>query len=204
MTSAIRLGINYQKAKELLHQYIKDPVTRLHCLESEAIMRALARRFSENEEEWGIVGLLHDIDWELTKDNTKLHCIKTAEILKTAGGTDFLIHAIQSHGYEQGWGDTYYGPPEFKDKKREGTLEHSLTVAETLTGLIVATALVQPDKKLLNVKPESLKKKFKSKSFAARCSRDAILECEKIGISLDDFLAIGLKALQEIHDELGL
>lgn len=199
----VDLGINYSLAKELLNRYIKDPVTRLHCLESEAIMRALARHFGENEDKWGIIGLLHDIDWEITKDNTKLHCIKMAEILKNAGGSDFLIKTIQSHGYGQGQGDNYYGPPEFKGKEREGNLEHSLAAAETLTGLIIATALVQPDKKLASVRLESLKKKFKSKSFAAKCCRETISECEKTGISLDEFLAIGLKALQDIHEELG-
>lgn len=204
LKSDMNLGISYKQAQELLQTYIKDPVTRMHCIESEAIMRALARHFGENEEAWGIVGLLHDIDWELTKDNTKLNCIKTAEILKNAGGTEYLIATIQSHGYGQGWGDTYYGPPEFEGKARSGTVQHALAAAETLTGLIVATALIQQDKKLVSVKPESLLKKFKNKKFAANCNRDIILECEKIGIPLEEFLSISLKALQEISYNLGL
>lgn len=196
--------MNRIQAKKLLDEYIKAPITKMHCLESEAIMRSLARHFGEDEEVWGVIGLLHDIDWELTKTNTKLHCIQCAEILRSHGGTDFLIETIQSHGYGQGFGDQYYGPPEFKGKERYGKVQHALAAAETLTGLIVATALVQPDKKLASVKSESLKKKFKTKSFAANCNREIMLECEKIGISLDEFLQIGLTTLQNIHEELGL
>jgi len=198
------IGISYQQAKKLLDEYIKEPVTKMHCIESEAIMRALARHFKEDEEVWGVIGLLHDIDWELTKTNTKLHCIKCAEILRANGGTDFLIKTIQSHGYGQGFGDKYYGPPEFKGKERQGKVQHALAAAETLTGLIIATALVQPDKKLASVKLKSLKKKFKTKSFAANCNREIMLECEKIGLPRDEFLQIGLTALQGIHEEFGL
>lgn len=200
----IELGIDYAAAEELVKKYLKDPINLMHSKETEAIMRALAKRLGHDEDAWGIIGLLHDIDWELTKDNTKKHCIKTAEILKNAGGTDFLIETIQSHGYGQGWGDTYYGPPEFEGKERSGIIEHVLAAAETLTGLIIATALIQPDKKLASVKLESLKKKFKNKKFAANCNRDIILECEKIGIQIDEFLDLSLKAIQGISDELGL
>jgi lysyl-tRNA synthetase class 2 len=199
------LGIDYKKAKELLEEYVSDEITRLHSVESEAIMRALARHFSEDEEKWGIIGLLHDIDWDLTKNDTKKHGIKTAEILKKAGGTDFLIETIQSHGYSQGWGDDkFYGPEEFKDKKRTTRIQYALAAAETLTGLIIATALIQPDKKLKSVKLSSLKKKYNNKKFAANCNREIIKECEQVGLSLDQFLEIGLKALQELSDELGL
>ena len=198
------IGISYPQAKKLLDEYIKDPITKMHCIESEAIMRVLARHFSEVEEEWGIIGLLHDIDWEETRTNTKLHCIRCADILRKNGGTEFLIKTIQSHGYGQGFGDAYYGPPEFKDKTREGRVQHALAAAETLTGLIVATALIQPDKKLASVKPESLIKKYKSKGFAANCKREIIAECEEINIPIDQFLGMGLKALQDIHEGLGL
>ncbi|MBU1327413.1 lysine--tRNA ligase [Patescibacteria group bacterium] len=196
--------IDYPQAQKLMEQYLKDPVNRMHSIESEAIMRSLAKHLGEDEESWGIIGLLHDIDWELTKDDTRKHCIKTAEILQKAGGTQRLIETIQSHGYGQVDGNEYYGPPEFKGKERSGTVQHALAAAETVTGLIIATTLVQPDKKLASVKPESLMKKFKSKSFAANCKREIMLECEKIGMSLDDFLSLSLKALQSIHEKLGL
>jgi uncharacterized protein len=160
----------------------------MHCLESEAIMKALARHFGEHEEEWGIIGLLHDIDWELTKTDTKQHCITCVEILKKNGASEYLIETIQSHGKE----------------KRQGRVQHALAAAETLTGLIIASALIQPDKKLSSLKPESLKKKFHTKKFAANCRREIILECEQIGLSINEFLALGLTALQGIHEKLGM
>jgi len=203
--SKINLGIDYRNAKKLLDEHIKDKITKLHCIESEAIMRGLAKHFGEDEEKWGIIGLLHDIDWETTKDDTSKHCILSAEILEKAGATDFLIETIQSHGYGQGWKDgKFYGPEKFKDRKRSGKIQHALAAGETLTGLIVATALIQPDKKLKSVKLSSLKKKFKNKKFAANCNRDIMMECEKIGLTVGKFLEIGLKSLQEISSKLGL
>jgi len=198
------IGISSIDAQKLLDTYIKDPVTKLHSIESEAIMRELARYFKENEEQWGSLGLLHDIDWELTKTDTKKHCIRCVDILKKAGGSQYLIETIQSHGYGQGFGDEYYGPPEFKGKMRSGRVQHALAAAETLTGLIVASVLVLPDKKLASLRVESLKKKFKNQKFAANCRRDIILECEQIGLTIDEFLTLGLKALQGISDKLGL
>lgn len=198
------LGIDRGKAVELLEKYVKDPITKLHMRESEAIMRAVAERLGEDAEEWGMIGLLHDIDWEMTKTNVTEHGLKIPEILKDAGGTDFLIQTIESHIYPNENEENYMGSPTFIGKKREGNLQHALAASETLTGLIIATALIMPDKKLSSVKPESLMKKYNNKSFAAKCSRDTIAECEKIGIPLPEFLELGLKALQAISDEIGL
>jgi uncharacterized protein len=189
------LGITKEQADELLDEYIKDPVTKLHMIESEAIMRSLAKKFGEEEEGWGIIGLLHDIDWDLTKNNTDEHCVKSQEILKNAGASDFLVETIISHGYGI--------IPALSDKVRTTNLQYCLVAAETLTGLIIASALMQPDKKLSSVQLQSLKKKFKNKGFAARCDRELIKECEKAGIPLDEFLEIGLTALQGISDKLG-
>lgn len=181
----------------MLEEYIKDLVTKLHMIESEAIMRALAKKLGEDEEAWGIIGLLHDIDWDLTKNNTAEHCVKCQEILRQAGASEFLIETVISHGYGMD------AIPALKNKQRATNLQHCLVAAETLTGLIIASALMQPDKKLASVKLSSLRKKFKNKSFAARCDRELIKECEKAGIPLDEFLEIGLKALQEISGKLG-
>jgi lysyl-tRNA synthetase class 2 len=201
----LELGISYDEAKELVTKYNKDKINNLHYIETEAIMRALAKHFGEDEEKWGIIGLLHDIDWELTKNNTERHCLDCVNILKEAGGTDFLIQAIQSHAYGQGWDkNIYYGAEELRIKKREGRLEHALAAAETITGLIISTALINPDKKLASVKVESLKKKFKNIKFAANCNREIIKEIEETGLSLDDFFELSLKALQNISDKLGL
>lgn len=201
------LGITKERAGQLLDEYIKDPITKLHMLESEAIMRVLAKKFGEDEEtsssaeamadKWGIIGLLHDIDWDLTKDNTAQHCVRCQEILREAGGSEFLIETIQSHGYGMD------AIPALKDKERSTNLQYCLVAAETLTGLIIASTLMQPDKKLSSLTLQSLKKKFKNKGFAARCNRELIEECEKAGIPLDEFLEIGLIALQGISNKLG-
>lgn len=201
------LGINKQQADELIEKYIANPITKLHSIESQEIMRALAKHFYKDEkpavaeamaDEWAIIGLLHDIDWDLSKVNTLEHCKKAVGILKEAGATEFLIETILSHGY----GNPLCGAPQ--DKVRSTRLEYSLAAAETLTGLIVASALVQPEKKLADVKAESLKKKFKNKGFAAGCNREIIMECEKAGVPLEEFLSIGLNALKGISEKLGL
>lgn len=192
------LGITKEQADKLVAEYVKEPNTKLHLLESEAIMRSLAKHFGEDEESWGIVGLLHDIDWDLTKNDPQNHCIKCQEILKQSGASDFLIETIISHGYAN---EMILA---LKDKVRMTKIQYCLVAAETLTGIIIASALIQPDKKLASIKPESLKKKFKNKAFAAKCNRDLVMECEKAGIILDEFLDLGLLALQGISGELGL
>jgi len=192
------LGINYQQAQELVGKYINDPIIKMHLRETEVFMRTLAKHLGEDEEQWGIIGLLHDIDWQMTKDNPSEHCVKAQDILKEAGASEFLIESIISHGYAN------EHIPALQNKMRTTKLHFCLAAGETLTGLIIASALVQPEKKLANVSLESLKKKFKSKSFAAKCDRDIILECEKAGIPLDEFLQIGLVSLQNIATELGL
>lgn len=192
------LGITKEKADELVVKYVTDPITKLHLIESEAIMRALAKKFGEDEESYGVIGLLHDIDWDLTKNDTAEHCVKCQEILCEAGGSEFLIETIQSHGYGM---DSI---PALSDKMRTTRIQHCLVSAETLTGLIIASTLMQPDKKLASLTLQSLKKKFKNKGFAARCNRELIRECEKSGIPLDEFLEIGLKALQGISGKLGM
>lgn len=193
-----QLGLTYQQAQELLAKYISDPITKLHLRETEVFMRALAKRFQEDEEGWGIVGLLHDIDWELTKNNQSEHCVKAQKILKEAGASDFFIETIISHGY------SHEMIPQLQQKQRSTKIQHCLAAAETLTGIIVAAALVQPDKKLQSVAFESLKKKFKSKAFAAKCDRGIVSECERAGIPLDEFLQIGLSSIQGIASDLGL
>lgn len=191
------LNISPQQAKELVDKYITHPITKLHLKETEVFMRSLAKRLNEDEDKWGIIGLLHDIDWDLTKNDSQEHCIKCQEILKEAGASDFLIETVISHGYSNEM------IPELKEKQRTTTIQHCLVASETLTGLIIASALMTPDKKLANLSLDSLKKKFKTKKFAEKCSRELILECEKAGIPLDEFLEIGLTSLQKIAGELG-
>ena len=191
--------LTYDQAKALFDDYVKDPGVRMHCRESEQIMRALARHLGQDEEQWGILGLLHDIDFDQTKDDPKNHCVLARDILADAGASSEAIEVICSHA----WG-TPCGGGDVQDKKRTRNIEHALVAAETLTGLIYATALMNPEKKLAKVTVKSVKKKFKSKAFAKNCDRTFIAEIENTGIELEVFLGIALKAMQEMSDELGL
>ena len=191
-------GITYEQAKALLDEHIKDPIIKMHSIESEAVLRGLARHFGEDEELWGIAGLLHDIDFDKTKDDVKDHGVLCRQILKDAGVSDELIEVIASHTY--GMEEI----PEYKEKSRSTTFEHCLAAGETVTGLIYAYGLMRPDKKLANAEGKSIKKKFKDKSFAAKVNRDVIRECEQCGLELGEFLQIALDAMKEIADEIGL
>lgn len=192
-------NLSYDEAKSLFDSYVKDPVIRRHCRASEQIMRGLAVHFGQDEEQWAILGLLHDIDFEKTRDDPVNHCVVARSILRDAGVSEEAIDVICSHA----WG-TQCGGGDAKDKKRTRNIEHALVASETITGLIHATALMNPEKKLVNVKVKSVKKKYKSKAFARNCNRAFIAEIENTGITLAEFFDIAVKAMQEISDELGL
>jgi len=193
----MQAGITYKQAQELFGKHIKDPMIRNHCRESEVVLRALAKRLGEDEELWGIAGLLHDIDFDETKNDVSQHCVKCVDILKNAGVSDELIEVIISHAYGTECGD-------YKDKERTTKFQHALAAGETVTGLIYAYGLMRPDKKLANAEVKSIKKKFKDKSFAAKVNRDVIRECEKLDLELGEFLEISLEAIKGIADEIGL
>jgi uncharacterized protein len=190
-------GITYEQARQLLDENIKDPMIRNHCRESEVILRALARHFGENEELWGIAGLMHDIDFDKTKNDVKNHCVLCKQILKEAGATDDLISVIVSHAYGTNCGN-------YAGKTRSTRFEHALAAGETVTGLVHAYGLMLPDKKLANAKVSSIKKKFKNKAFAAKVDRNIIRECELIGLQLDEFFQIALDAMKGISEEICL
>ncbi|MFA5021983.1 MAG: HD domain-containing protein [Patescibacteria group bacterium] len=185
-----------QQAYILLTEHMKNPANLNHSRESEVIMRALAKRLGENEEVWGNLGLLHDIDWEYGES---VHCRQCREILSRAGFDNDFIETVVSHGY----GFAALGP-DLASQQRTTKLQHLLAAAETITGLIYACALVRPDKKLESVEVSSIKKKMKDKSFAANVNRDIIRECEQADIILDDFIALSLQAMKEIAPELGV
>jgi hypothetical protein len=188
------LPITREQALELIKKYDSDPYDMYHYLESEAIMGALSKRLDEDEEYWKMIGLLHDVDWGITKNNTAEHLTKAPEILKSAGFDDKFICIVVSHGY----GFECAG---LKDKKRTEKIEHALAAAETLTGLIHAYGLMR--KSLDGMEVSGLKKKMKDKRFAAAINRDIIMECEQIGLTLDEFLDISIKAVQSIAKDVG-
>ncbi|MEI6378532.1 MAG: lysine--tRNA ligase [Candidatus Falkowbacteria bacterium] len=197
--SEAKLGqITHAVAVELLHKYIDDHTILAHSLESEAIMRGLAKELGENEEEWGIIGLLHDIDWQLTKHTPEAHCVKAVPILQEAGASQYLINCIISHCY----GNELV--PAYRLHQRKTKVEHALAAAETVAGLVVASALVRPDKSLSGVELDSLLKKFNNKSFAANCNRTIIQECIAAGVDLNKFLQIALDSLKQISTKIGL
>lgn len=192
-----QLPINREEAVELLKSMPQKESDMNHYLESEAIMRALAEKLGENIEYWGMLGLLHDVDWSLTLKNWEEHCKKAIEILKEKGFDEGFIQLVQSHGYG------YDEIPILKDKKRTKKIEHALAAAETLTGLIHAYALMR-SKKISDMEVKGLKKKFKDKSFAANCNREIIKEIENVGISLDEFFELSINAVKKIKGEVGL
>ncbi len=155
-------------------------------------MRALARRLGEDEEKWGLTGLLHDIDMEVTNGDPKVHALKAEELLADLNLDEEMLDAIRMHN------DEATGLP------RTTLFQHALAAGETITGLIYATALVYPDKKIASVKYKSVRKRMKEKAFAASVNRDHILECEEIGIPLDEFIQISVDAMREISEDIGL
>ena len=162
-----------------------------HMLATEAIMRALARRFGEDEEEWGLTGLLHDIDVELTEGDMTSHSKLGADLARELGASEAMAHAILCHNETHGI-------------SRETKLDKALFCADPLTGLITAAALVRPDKKLAGLEAKSVKKKFKEKSFAAGADRQQISLCSEIRLELDEFIKLGLEAMKGIAADLGL
>ncbi len=163
-----------------------------HCLASEAVMSALAVRLSQNPEIWGLAGLLHDLDVEITEADPYIHGQKTAGLLEGYDTDPEMRDAIAMHN-------------EMSSGRERSTLfQHALAAGETITGLIFATTYVYPDKKLASVKPASVVKRMKEKSFAASVKRENILECEKIGIPLPEFAELCIRAMLPVSEELGL
>ncbi len=162
-----------------------------HMLATEAIMRAMARRFGEDEEEWAMAGLLHDIDVELTAGDMSSHSKLGADLAQEMGVSNAVARAILCH-------NTVHGVP------CETKMEKALLCADPMTGLITAAALVRPDKKLAGVEAKSIKKRFKEKSFAAGADRQQIAGCSQVELELDQFIQLSLQAMKGIAEELGL
>jgi putative nucleotidyltransferase with HDIG domain len=183
--------ITREEAVRLLEENIQSVNMKNHCYASEAVMRALARRLGRDEEAWGIAGLLHDIDSEITQADPYTHGPYAAKILEDMVTSEVLDAIVMHNEVASG-------------KDRHTEFQHALAAGETITGLITATSLVYPDKKVTSVKVKSITKRMKEKAFAASVRREVIMECEKIGLSLDEFAEISLTAMQEIGDSIGL
>jgi len=194
----MNLPITREKAIELLKSIPGNgEFEMIHYLESEAIMRGVARRLNEDENYWGMLGLLHDVDWGLTKNEPEKHLTLAPEMLKKEGFDDEFIKTVLSHGYG------FEELPELKDKQRSKKIEFALAASETMTGIVYAYALMR-GKRISDMEVKGLKKKFKDKAFAAGCNREIIREIEKTGISLDEFFQIAIDSMKGIKSEIGL
>lgn len=179
-------------ALELMHRYIRNEKMIFHCLASEAVMRGLARRLGRNEEQWGLAGLLHDLDVEITQADPLVHGTQTEVLLRDYDVDPEILDAIRMHNECS------------SGKERSTEFQHALAAGETITGLIFATTYVYPDRKLTSVKPKSVVKRMKEKMFAATVRRENIMECERIGLPLDEFAALAISSMLPIADEIGL
>ena len=180
-----------EEALKSIKANIENENSIKHMLATEAIMRALAKHLGEDEEEWGLTGLLHDIDMELTEGDMGTHSKLGADLAKELGASETMVHAILCH-------NEAHGVP------RETKLDNALFCVDPLTGLITAAALVRPDKKLASLEAKSVIKKFKQKGFAAGANRQQIARCSEIGIEFAQFIELGLMAMQAIAADFGL
>lgn len=180
-----------QEAWELLTKYTKTPSLQKHALAVEAVMKYFAKLNNEDVEKWGVVGLLHDLDYEQFPEE---HCHKVVEIMQEEGIDDFYIHAVCSHGYGI-----------CSDVKPEYIMEKVLYTIDELTGLINALCLMRPSKSVLDLEVKSVKKKFKDKSFASGVNRQIVKDgCEMLGMSLDEVIKETIEGMKTEAEAIGL
>lgn len=187
----MQANITRVEAFELLKKYNKDPFHIRHALTVEGVMKWFAKEegYGEDEEYWGIVGLLHDIDFE---EYPEEHCIKAPELLREAGVSEDVIHGVCSHGYEL-----------TVDVKPEHDMEKTLYATDELTGLIWAAALIRPSKSVQDMEVKSVKKKYKSANFAAGCSREVIERgADMMGIELSELIQKTILAMRSCEENV--
>lgn len=180
-----------EEAFVALKQHLKNKNLINHCVAVELVMRRLAQRFDQDQDKWALAGLLHDIDYEQTKDTPEKHSLLGAEMLEELGLPTDLIYAVKVHNERHGL-------------PRESLMDKALYAIDPLTGLIVAGALIKPEKKLSAVDVHHLMKKFHEKSFAKGARREQIAACSELGLELEEFIGLGLEAMQAGAADLGL
>lgn len=179
------------QALAMLKKNLKNKNLVKHCLAVEAVMVRLAKHFGEDEEKWALAGLLHDIDYEFTKDEPQKHSLLGADMLAEAGLPEDVVYAVKVH-------NEMHGLP------RNSLMDKALYATDPLTGLITAAALIRPEKSLLAVDVHSLKKRYGEKAFARGANRETIAACSELGLNLEQFMELGLQAMQGIASDLGL
>ncbi len=181
--------MNREDALILVKEHLHNKNLVKHCLAVEACMRTLAVRFGQDGETWGMAGLLHDLDYELTEKNPDLHTQETIKILQDRGLSAEILHSIQAHA-----GKVPCLNP----------MDWSIYAADPLTGLIIAAALMHPEKKLKAIDGEFIKRRYKEKHFARGARREEIEQCRNLNVELDEFIGLCLGAMQGIDADLGL
>jgi len=183
--------MNHDEALKLVQEKIKNQNLIKHCLAVEAVMADLAKYFFEDVEMWSLAGLLHDIDFDQTKNDPEKHSLVGGQILENLGLNQEIVDAVKAH-------NEIHGLP------RETKMAKALFSADPITGLIVAATLVLPNKKIADLTTENILNRFKEKSFARGANREVILSCPELGFSLEQFTKISLSAMQKIAVDLGL
>jgi len=178
-----------EEAFSLLKQHLTNRNLVKHCLAVEACMRAVAVRLGHDPAPWGLAGILHDLDYELTEKSPELHTTETVKMLGGLGLPPAVIHAVQAHASKV---------------PCESPMDWAIYSIDPLTGLIIAAALMHPDRKLKSVDLEFIKRRYKEKSFAKGARREEIEESRNLGLELDEFISICLAAMQGISSDLGL
>lgn len=179
------------EAYRLLRNNVTNKNLQKHCFACEAVMGALAEKFNEDQNIWELAGLLHDIDYEETKDDPAKHSLVGAEMLSELELPKELIYAVKVHN-------------EYHGLLRQSLLDKALYATDPVTGLIVAGALIKPEKKLAAIDVDFLLNRFHEKSFARGANREQISSCTELGLTLEDFLGVSLEAMQGIAKDLGL
>jgi len=181
--------MNRSEALALLTTHLKNKNLVKHCLSVEACMRAAAARLGHDPEPWGLAGILHDLDYELTEKSPELHTTETMKLLEPLNIAPDILHAIQAHA-----GKTPCQSP----------MDWAIYSIDPLTGLIIAATLMHPSKKIRSVDLEFIQRRYKEKSFARGARREEIERCSELGLALDEFIGLCLAAMQGIDAELGL
>ena len=183
--------MNRAEALFLLKENLRNVNLIKHSLAVEAVMKKLAQKFGEDEDKWALAGLLHDIDYEETKNNPQEHSLKGAALLEEKRLDSEVVKAVRAHN-------------EIHNIPRETKMAQSLYCVDPLTGLIVAATLVLPDKKIASLTAENVLNRYKEKSFARGANREVISACKELDLTLEEFAKIGLEAMQAINNEIGL
>jgi len=183
--------MNREEAYRLIKENVKNKNLIKHMIAVEAIMKSLAEKLGGDEEKWGLTGILHDIDYEITAKDPNMHSIIGANMLKKIGLDNEIVNAVRAHN-------------DMHKIERITLLEKALFCVDPLTGLIVAAALIHPDKKLSSIDYKFVLNRFKEKAFARGAKREQIKKCSELGLELEEFVKLALLAMQKISEDLGL